>query len=102
MSSTLIDVMWFIPFAVVCLTVGIGIALASCIAHDRIKEDRIKKMVYDRDSWCQDNCRHYAECYSVHEDPDDAWKELEDYCCQCPMAKAIDVWEQEQKKRGKQ
>ena len=78
---------------------GLGIAMSCWIAHDKRKDRRIKAMVYDNESWCQQNCRLLNECFSRYKDPDDAWHELEDYCCNCPMAKAIDVWEQT-KKRG--
>ena len=103
-SRTLVDVALLIPVAIICVTAGIGIALGSCIAHDKRKSNRVKRMVYDSESWCQQNCKHLEDCYSRYEDPDDAWIELEDFCCNCPMAKAIDVWEREQeiKKRGKQ
>jgi hypothetical protein len=34
-------------------------------------------------------------CHSNHKDPDDAWKELEDYCMSCPMAEALyEKWEE--------
>lgn len=103
-STTLIDVMLLIPVAIICVTAGIGLALGSCIAHDKRKEKRIREMVCNDESWCNQNCKHYTYCFGIHGDPDEAWKELEDYCCQCPMARAIDEWEksQEVKKRGKQ
>ena len=98
-SQTLVDIVLMIPVAVIALAIGVAVALCSCISHDKRKADRIKNMVYNNESWCQQNCRHYEECYSNHKDPDDAWDELEDYCCECPMAMAVDVWEEEESKR---
>ena len=103
-QQTLIDVVLLIPVAVIAFTIGVGIALGSCISHDKRKANRVKRMVISSDSWCQHNCRYCDECYSKHKDPDNAWKELEDHCIDCPMAKAIDVWEEQEiiKERGKQ
>lgn len=98
-SQTLVDVILLLPVAVIALTIGIAVALGSSIAHDKRKEKRIMNMVLDSESWCQRNCRLLEECYSNNEDPDDAWKVLDNYCCECPMAKAIDVWEQEKEKQ---
>lgn len=98
----MIDAFWMFPVVYFGLIFGLAVALSSWIAHDKRREKRIRDMVYNNESWCNENCRHYEECMSNHKDPDDAWAELEDYCCNCPMAKAIDVWERDQqiKKRG--
>ena len=97
----MIEIVWFVPVIYVAVTIGVAITLGSWIAYDKRRENRIKSMVYDCNSWCDANCRHHEYCFSQHEDPDDAWKELESYCMECPMAKAVDVWEQQMQKEGK-
>ena len=95
---------WILPVAWVFLCIGIAMALSTWIMYDKRKDKRIKKMVMSDDSWCWQNCKHLEECFSKHKDPDDAMKELDDeYCWECPMAKAIDEWIQQEamKQRGK-
>jgi hypothetical protein len=94
---TLIEVALLIYFS---LLTGLAIAMSSWIAHDKRRDRRIKAMVYNNDSWCQHNCKSLEECFSRYKDPDEAWREIEEICCDCPMAKAIDIWEQAQKRGG--
>lgn len=90
---------WILSVAWICISLGAAMALSAWIVHDKHKDKIIKKLVMDDDSWCSANCRHYAECYINHKDPDDAWKKLEEYCYECPMAKAIYEWEVENETR---
>lgn len=95
---------WIFPVGWLFLCIGAAMAMSAWIVHDKNREKRVKKMVMSTDSWCSQTCRHYEECFSNHKDPDDALKELDDYCYSCPMAMAIDEWEQREaaKQRSKQ
>ena len=86
---------WIIPIAWFSLVIGIAIALASWIAYDKRKEKRLRKMILESDSWCWANCRRLESCYGKHKDPDEAWKELQDYCSECPLARSIELMHRE-------
>ena len=96
----LIEIGLLIYFSVL---IGLAIAMSSWIAHDKRREKRIRNMVYDSESWCQQHCRYLEDCWNKNKDPDEAWKELDDHCCNCPMSMAIDVLERDKamKERGK-
>ena len=95
---------WLFMVAWLSITVGVAIVLSCWIASEKRRNRRIKKMVFSNDSWCNLNCRHFEECMSKCGEMDDVWDELEDYCVNCPMSKAIEVWEtqEEIKRRGRQ
>ena len=100
MEIVWIDPILLIPVAVFALTAGIGIALASCIAHDKRKARRIKHMVLSSDSWCEQNCRCFAEAYNDCRNCDAAWEHIKESCINCPMGLAVEEWEEQEKRNG--
>lgn len=91
---------WILPVVWLSVCVGISLALSSWIVHDKHKTKRIMKMVINEKSWCRNNCKHYDYCFENNESVYDALKELAEYCTRCPMAKAVEVWERDQMKKG--
>lgn len=100
----LVEYGWILPVAWICISAGAAMALSAWIMHDRHHDKRVKAMVMSTDSWCRNTCRHYADCFGHYKDPDDAWKALDEYCYDCPMAMAVEEWEQQEamKERSRQ
>jgi hypothetical protein len=94
-------VSWVFPIAWLAIILGVVITLASWIAYDKRKDKRMKEMITSNGSWCSQNCRNYRYCYQTYKDPDDAWKELEEHCSECPMAKAMEMIETEKRRKQK-
>ena len=93
---------WILPVAWFSICVGIALALSSWIVHDKHRMKKIMHMVLDEKSWCNKNCKMFDYVFEHNEDAYQALKELGEYCWECPMAKAVEVWEREQaiKNRG--
>jgi len=70
-----------------CL-VGIAGSLAAWLIHCKLDEDRTNEIICDADRWCENNCYLYKQVFENHEDPDEAWKALDKYCCNCPICEA--------------
>ena len=92
---------WILPAVWLGICIGAAMALSTWIVRDKHKTNRIKEMVMKDDSWCIENCEKWAYCHSRHKDPDDAWKELEEYCYDCPLALAIEDWEEKERLKKK-
>lgn len=93
-----------LPVAWLSICIGIALALSTWIVYDKRRDKRIKRMAMSDDSWCWENCKHLEECFATHKDPDKAMNALvKEYCDDCPMAKAVEEWEQQEaiKQRGK-
>jgi hypothetical protein len=90
---------FFLYMGVALIFVFAGICINTLHTEGK-RQKRIKSIVRDSESWCSKNCITYEMCHINHKDPDDAWKELEDYCMSCPMAEALyEKWEEEVKCR---
>ena len=85
----------------IALSVGIALALSSWIVYDKIRNKRMMIRVFENGSWCEENCKKLEYCMSQHKDPDDAWKALDSWCCECPMAAVMDMLEKEDRERRK-
>lgn len=79
---------FFLYLGVMAVFIFIGICINE-LHTEGVRRKRIKAIVQDQWSWCSDNCLTYEMCHAKHDDPDDAWKELEEHCVNCPMAKAL-------------
>ena len=80
-----------------------------CGSHDgKIRGCKVLPVARD-DDFCFHHCKIHEDVYSSFDDPDDAWRELDDggYCIGCPMAQAMDIideavlakWKKRQKKK---
>ena len=76
----MIDIALVIPVMYVGVLIGLLIAMSTWLAYDKRKERKQLRIIRDKESWCRDNCFGWDMCYSVHDDPDDAANELDDYC----------------------
>ena len=86
----MMDVMMFVFLLIVAAIVG----FLCWWAEDCRRWRKVRRMVEDCNWWCEQNCKLCEQCNANHDDPDDVWKELEEYCTNCPMMVAVDMWEE--------
>lgn len=69
------------------LVLAVGFCFGMLFANGKIHK-YINQKAENPDNWCYENCKIHEKCFADHEDPDDAVKELEDYCSECPVCYA--------------
>ena len=85
-----------------------GFLVGMLVAHLLYAKDYMKgsydarEIVEAPECFCENGCKYYDEAYTNHEDPDDAWKWLDDNHCSrhCPVVEAqIILFDQEMEER---
>ena len=89
------------------LLIAFGFCIGMIMEQD-ISRREARDQMRD-DDFCFHHCKIHEDVYSSFDDPDDAWRELDDggYCIGCPMAQAMDIideavlakWKKRQKKK---
>ena len=92
-EESVLMITFFLYLGVMAVFIFIGICINE-LHTECVRRKRIKAIVRDQWSWCSQNCLTYEMCDSNHKDPDDVWKELEDYCSRCPLMANIEMWEE--------
>ena len=71
---------------------GIVAVIICWLFAERRDEKRMEESVerVDIDEWCEAHCKAYEECFSQWEDPNDAFKHLDEEHCSngCPVVDA--------------
>jgi len=80
---------------------GVLLAVVVRFVYDQIISKKYLDGIYNPHGWCIDGCKYMEECYTNHKDPDDAEKQLEEYCFRCPIEYACNVIEKDTVKKAK-
>ena len=81
---------------------GIILALTVFMHEDTKSAEYAKEIVESPESFCENGCKYYQVAYESFDDPDDAWKWLDDRHCSknCPVVEAqIMLFEQREEKK---
>lgn len=84
------------PFVFLCLIAAV-VGFLCWYEEDRRRWKRVRKMAEDDNYWCEKACIYHRQCHEKHDDPDDVWAELQEYCSRCPMMCAVEMYEEQNK-----
>ena len=85
--------------------IGVAVCCGVGLIDERIERKKAERNVEncDLEDWCCEHCKAYEEYFSTWEDPDDAWKRLDnDHCSNgCPLVDAQIILDDKRIKKWK-
>ena len=93
----------WVSCVIMVLLGAVASAIITISLIDRTDAKRAEYIIYNPNSFCNENCKIYEDVNSRFKDPDDAWNELdsENYCWKCPIFLAQDIIEEHERKGRK-